>query len=312
MNMDPRDERNHGEQEFRSGFVAIVGKPNAGKSTLLNRLVGGKIAIVSPKPQTTRDAVLGILSSERFQIAFVDTPGLIEPKNLLNRCLIDSTALAVKEVDLVYHIVDVTDSSPETPAIKNLLHALKAPKILVANKIDRLLKPFDPYEFQPREEDVDYIGRIGVSALRGDNVPALLEKTLSLLPEGPLYFDPEQMSDRDLRFLAAEIVREKIFELLGQEIPYSIAVHVEEFKERTEEKDYIRAVVYVERESQKGMVIGAGGKMLKQIGSLARPDIEELVGKPVYLELWVKVRKNWTKNETDLRFFGYFPKKRKE
>ncbi|MBN1902282.1 GTPase Era [Candidatus Sumerlaeota bacterium] len=312
MNEDRRNDENCGEREFRSGFVAIIGKPNAGKSTLLNRLVGGKIAIVSPKPQTTRDSILGILSDESFQIVFVDTPGLIESRNLLNRCLIDSTALAVKEVDLAYHIVDIADPKPETPAIKNLVRKLSAPRILVANKIDRLPKPFDPSSIQPVEKDIAYTDLIGISALQGDNVPLLIRKTVSLLPEGPLYFDPEQMSDRDLRFLSAEIVREKAFELLGQEIPYSLAVQVEEFKERPEDKDYIRAVIYVERESQKGMVIGAGGNMLKQIGSLARPDIEELVGKPVFLELWVKVRKNWTKKETDLRHFGYFPKKNKE
>jgi GTP-binding protein Era len=306
------DNENYEDREFRSGFVAIMGKPNAGKSTLLNRLTGGKIAIVSPKPQTTRDAIFGILSDDHFQIVFVDTPGLIEPKNLLNRCLIDSTALAVKEVDLIYHIKDITDPNLETPAIRKLLHTLSVPKILVVNKIDRLSKSFDPSNFQSGEKDINYVNVIGVSALRGNNIPSLIEKTVSLLPEGPVYFDPEQMSDRDLRFLSAEIVREKTFELLGQEIPYSVAVQVEEFKERAEEKDYIRAVIYVERESQKGMVIGAGGKMLKEIGSLARTDIEELVGKPVYLELWVKVRKNWTKKETELRFFGYFPKKKKE
>lgn len=306
------DIENHEEPEFRSGFVAIVGKPNAGKSTLLNRLVGGKIAIVSPKPQTTRDAILGIVSDEHFQIVLVDTPGLIEPKNLLNRCLIDSTSLAVKKVDLIYHITDITDQRGETPVIRKILHALRAPKILVANKIDRLSKPFDNSKYRPGEKDIDYVDVIGVSALRGDHISYLIEKTVSLLPEGPVYFDPEQMSDRNLRFLSAEIVREKTFELLGQELPYSLAVQVEEFKERTEEKDYIRAVIYVERESQKGMVIGVGGRMLKKIGSLARPDIEDLVGKPVYLELWVKVRKNWTKKETELRFFGYFPQKKKE
>ena len=298
--------------KFQSGFVAIVGKPNAGKSTLLNRLVGEKLAIVSPKPQTTRDTIFGILSRENFQIIFVDTPGLIEPKNLLNRCLIDSAALAVKEVDLVYHITDVTDPKPETPAVRQLISSAKSPIFLLANKIDRLSAPLDPSAYNTQAKVADYAEVIGISALRGDNIPHLIERTLSYIPEGPLYYDPEQVSDRDLRFLSAEIVREKVFELLGQELPYCVAVQVEEFKERSQDKDFIRAVIYVERESQKGMMIGAGGQMLKKIGSLARPDIEALVGRPVFLELWVKVRKNWTKKENELRFFGYLQKKIKE
>jgi len=297
-------------QGFKSGFVAIVGKPNAGKSTLLNRLIGEKIAIVSPKPQTTRNTILGILSKENFQIVFVDTPGLIEPKNLLNRCLIDSASQAVKEVDLVYHITDVTDPKPETPAVRDLISFAKSPIFLLANKIDCLSAPLDPSAYNTRAKIAEYAEVIGISALKGDNIPYLIERTLAYIPEGPLYYDPEQVSDRDLRFLSAEIVREKVFELLGQELPYSVAVQVEEFKERSQDKDFIRAVIYVERESQKGMIIGAGGQMLKKIGSLARPDIETLVGRPVFLELWVKVRKNWTKKENELRFFGYFPGKK--
>jgi GTP-binding protein Era len=307
--MKPDHSQNQG---FKSGFVAIVGKPNAGKSTLLNRLIGEKIAIVSPKPQTTRDTILGILSRDHYQIIFVDTPGLIEPKNLLNRCLINSASQAVKEVDLVYHITDVTDTKPETPAVRELISSAKSPIFLLANKIDRFSAPFDPSAYNPQARVAEYAEVIGISARRGDNIPYLIERTLAYIPEGPLYYDPEQVSDRDLRFLSAEIVREKVFELLGQELPYCVAVQVEEFKERTEDKDFIRAVIYVERESQKGMIIGAGGQMLKKIGSLARPDIETLVGRPVFLELWVKVRKNWTRKENELRFFGYFPKKKKK
>jgi GTP-binding protein Era len=296
---------------FRSGFVAIVGKPNAGKSTLLNRLIGQKIAIISRKPQTTRDTIQGILTRENFQIIFVDTPGIIEPKNLLNTCLIDAANIASKDVDLIYHITDVTDTRPETSAVSELLRVSKTPKFLLVNKIDRLHKPFHPPDFPHLPDFSDYREVFAISALKGDNVSYLLERTVELLPEGPQYYDPEQTSDRNLRFLTAEIVREKTFELLGQELPYSIAVQVEEFKEREKGKYYIRAVIYVERESQKGMVIGANGQMLKKIGRSARPDIEELIDHPIYLELWVKVRKNWTKKENELRFFGYFPKKRK-
>jgi len=296
---------------FKSGYVAIVGKPNAGKSTLLNRIVGEKLAIISRKPQTTRDSLIGILSREDAQIVFVDTPGIIEAKNLLNSCLIDAASDAARDVDLIYHIVDITDSRPETPAVKKILQEAKAPRFLLANKIDRLPGKFKIEDF-PRFENLDsYQAVFGISALTGQNLQPLLERTLDTLPEGPMYYDPEMLSDRNLRFLTAEIVREKTFELLGQELPYSVAVQVEEYKERSEGKFYIRAVIYVERDSQKGMVIGGGGRMLKKIGSLARPDIEKLAGHPVFLDLWVKVRKNWTKKETDLRFFGYYPRKKK-
>lgn len=300
---------NNFDENYKSGFIAIIGKPNAGKSTLLNRIIGQKLAIVSPKPQTTRDAVLGILSRENFQMIFMDTPGLIDPRNTLNQCLYDNAAEALRDVDLVYHIIDVTDPKPVTPAIERLMNLSSAPKFLLANKIDRSGKPLDPANPAPHLDMDQYNEVFGISALRGDHVSELLEKSLELLPEGPPYYDPEQISDRNLRFLSAEIIREKTFELLGQELPYSIAVQVEEFKERETGKTYIRAVIYVERDSQKGMVIGKGGKKLKEIGSAARPDIEDLVGGPVFLDLWVKVRKNWTKKENDLRNFGYFPKK---
>lgn len=300
---------NKTESAFKSGFVAILGKPNAGKSTLLNNLVGQKIAIVSPKPQTTRDSFLGIKTTDDYQVVFSDTPGIMEPKNLLNQALIDSASMAVEDVDLIYHILDVTDPDPVSPAVSEILKSVDIPAFLIVNKIDRIGGKFcyeDHQNLPPRE---DYKQVIPVSALNGTNIDLLLKETLNLLPEGPLYFDPEQVSDRNLRFLSSEIVREKAFELLGQELPYSVAVQVEEFKEREKGKTYIRAVIYVERESQKGMVIGSGGGKLKKIGRLARPEIEELVGSPVYLELWVKVRKKWTKHENDLRQFGYYPKK---
>jgi GTPase len=297
---------------FKSGFVAILGKPNAGKSTLLNHILGRKLTIVSRKPQTTRDTILGIFSREKYQIVFVDTPGIIEANNLLNRCLIDAASMAIEDVDLIYHILDVNDPEPVTPAVAELIRSSKAPKFLLANKTDRLSKPFKPKNCPNLPDIKDYNEVLGISALNGDNISWLMKKTLDLLPEGPLYYDPEQVSDRNMRFLCAEIVREKTFELLGQELPYSIAVQIEEFKERDNGKHYVRAVIYVERDSQKGMIIGSGGKMLKEIGSLARPDMEKLVESSVYLDLWVKVRKNWTKKENELRFFGYFPKKRKK
>jgi GTP-binding protein Era len=311
MNAKPERASPNQKTKFKSGFVAIVGKPNAGKSTLLNRLVGEKLAIVSTKPQTTRNAILGILTRDNYQIVFTDTPGIIEPKNLLNRCLIDTVRTAIGDVDLIYHIADVTDPVPVNESVMNLLKGSRAPRFLLANKIDRLRRPFDIRDFPNLPDAGGYEKAIAISALRGHNLDLLINLTLDYLPEGPLYFEPGQISDRNLRFLSAELIREKAFDLLGEELPYSTAVEVEEFKEREEGKWFIRAVIYVERESQKGMVIGAAGKMLKKIGTLARPAIENLVGQPVYLELWVKVRKNWTKSEQELRRFGYLTGRKK-
>jgi len=311
MNAKPERASPNQKTKFKSGFVAIVGKPNAGKSTLLNHLVGEKLAIVSTKPQTTRNAILGILTRENYQIVFTDTPGIIEPKNLLNRCLIDTVRTAIGDVDLIYHIADVTDPVPVNESVMNLLKGSRAPKFLLANKIDRLRRPFDIRDFPNLPDPAGYEKAIAISALRGHNLDLLINLTLDYLPEGPLYFEPGQVSDRNLRFLSAELIREKAFDLLGEELPYSTAVEVDEFKEREAGKWFIRAVIYVERESQKGMVIGAAGRMLKKIGTLARPAIESLVGQQVYLELWVKVRKNWTKSEQELKRFGYLTGRKK-
>jgi len=305
MNVKPECASPSQKTKYKSGFVAIVGKPNAGKSTLLNRLVGEKLAIVSTKPQTTRNAILGILTRENYQMVFTDTPGIIEPKNLLNRCLIDTVRTAIGDVDLIYHIADVTDPVPVNESVMNLLRSSKAPKFLLANKIDHLRRPFDIGDFRNLPDPADYEKTIPISALKGHNLDLLINLTLDYLPEGPQYYEPGQTSDRNMRFLSAELIREKAFDLLGEELPYSMTVQVEEFKEREEGKWFIRAVIYVERESQKGIVIGAAGRMLKKIGTLARPEIENLVGRAVYLELWVKVRKNWTKSEQELKRFGY-------
>ncbi|HPB30456.1 MAG TPA: GTPase Era [Candidatus Sumerlaeota bacterium] len=311
--MTDRKKHRHSSEKspkpFRSGYVAILGRPNAGKSTLMNRLIGEKVAIVSEKPQTTRDAIIGILTRDDFQIIFNDTPGLIEPLNLLNKCLMDSAAQALKEVDLIYHIVDVTDTRPLCGNGQSLIAHVRVPRFLLINKTDCLGRPFRFQDHSHLPNPADYTEVFPISALTGDNIEYLITRTAALLPEGPLYYEPGQISDRNLRFLCAEIVREKTFQLMGQELPYSVAVQVEEFRENEEGKTFIRTVIYVERDSQKGMIIGKGGAMLKNIGSLARPEIEQLVGSPVFLELWVKVQKKWTRNESDLRRFGYIPRK---
>ncbi len=298
-----------GLSSFRCGFAAILGKPNAGKSTLMNRLVGEKVAIVSPKPQTTRDRINGIRSDERSQIIFVDMPGLVEPRDRLNEALVENIRQALDGVDLVIHLVDVTDPEPMAPPAPEILGAIEVPVLAAINKIDRVPRGFDlekrlaekPGWIEPdRYEEI-----LQISATEGRGLDALLEAVFERLPEGPPLYDPEELTDRDLRWLSGEIVREKVFLLLGEELPYSIAVETEEFREREDGKWFIRVVIYVERDSQKGIVIGSGGQMLKKIGQAARGEVEALAGMAVYLELWVKVRKNWRKKENELRRFGY-------
>jgi len=299
------------DQPFRAGLVAIAGKPNVGKSTLMNALIGAKISAVSRRPQTTRDQIKGILTRENYQVVFVDTPGLIQPRDTFNEYLLEQAVEALEDVDLLYHIIDAADEDPLSEDVAPVLQQVSCPKFLVANKIDR---------FQPRpgvqapwERIADrYEEVFRISALTGEGLAELLDRTVARLPEHPPYYEEDFLTDRDARFLVAEIVREKLFELTDQEIPYSIATRVEEFKEREGRKHFIRVVIYVERESQKGMVVGAGGNLLKKVGQWAREDIEHLLDHPVYLELWVKVRKKWRKKEVELRRLGYAVSRRRK
>jgi GTP-binding protein Era len=295
---------------FRSGFVTILGRPNAGKSTLLNALVGEKVAIVSEKPQTTRDRVTGILTTDQFQIVFVDTPGMIDPKDRFNEVLVSRAVDALEAADIIYHLVDPLDRRRDNAEMTRLLARVKGPaRFLVVNKMDRVAK-----RAQPLPADLDpkaYDEFCPISALRRTGLDELINKSIERLPEGPVYFDPSHLTDRDERFLAAEIVREKVFRLTGEEVPYSVYTQVETFEERPG-KDFIRIVVYVERDTQKAIIIGKGGQTLKKIGQEARRDIEKLTGRPAYLELWVKVRKDWRKKDFDLANFGFKTPRRKK
>ena len=296
--------------DHRSGFAAIIGKPNAGKSTLLNALVGEKIAIVSDKPQTTRDRITGIVSADDYQVVFVDTPGVIVPTDRFNEALMFRVREALESLDVLIHLVDTTDREPANERLEELLAGTRVPaRFLVMNKTDQLRKVegVDVVAETAKRlglEPEHYTQMFAISALTGEGVPELLAATVARLRVGPRYYDPEQLSDRDERFLVAEIVREKVFTNLGAEVPYAIFCETEEFEEKPT-KDFIRVTIYVERESQKGIVIGDGGAMLKRIGQEARVDIEQLTGRGAYLELWVKVRKNWRKKEFDLNQFGF-------
>jgi GTP-binding protein Era len=300
--------------DHRSGFVAVVGKPNVGKSTLMNAYLGQKVAIVSPKPQTTRNRLRGILTLERergdiadAQIVFVDTPGIHQPLHKLGEYMVETAVRAIPDADVVLFLVDVSrPPGDEDRQIAGILREqCRVPVLLVLNKADLLA----PEEVTSHVEAYQALGEFDdwllVSALRGDNRDRLLEETIERLPPGPRYYPEDQVTDQQLRFMAAELVREQVMRHLRQEIPYSIAVVVQEFKERSEDLTYISANVFVERDTQKAIVLGRRGEMIKRIGRDARREIEQLLGTRVYLELWVKVRKKWRKDEKELRRLGY-------
>lgn len=306
------EEKKADEPGFRAGFVAIAGKPNVGKSTLMNRLVGAKLSAVSRRPQTTRDQIKGILTREDCQVVFVDTPGLIQPRDMFNEYLLDQAVQAIEDVDVLYHMVEACDPQPFGEEVAPIVERVRCVKFLVINKIDCLAGG--------REAEIPWLDQVAprydkvfrICALTGEGLSELLEQTVAQLPVHAPYYEEDYLTDRDERFLVAEIVREKLFELTGQEVPYSIATRVDEFKERPEGKHFIRVLIFVERESQKGLVVGAGGRLLKEVGKLARADIERLLNHPVYLELWVKVRKKWRKKEIEMRRLGYAVSSRKK
>ena len=299
--------------DHRSGFVAVVGKPNVGKSTLMNAYLGQKIAIVSPKPQTTRNRLLGILTLERHrgdpadaQVVFVDTPGIHRPLHKLGEYMVEQATRAIPDADLVLFVVDVSQPpNDEDQQIGAILRRQRdLPVLLVLNKVDLVGEGQAGYapDYQALGEFRD---SIAISALKGENRDRLLEMILEQLPLGPRYYPEEQITDQQLRFMAAELVREAVMMNLRQEIPYSVAVIVDQFKERSEDMTYISATVLVERDTQKGIILGHGGEMIKRIGRDARRQIEELLGTRVFLELWVKVRKKWRADEQELRRLGY-------
>jgi len=287
--------------DFRSGVVPIIGRPNVGKSTLLNRLVGEKIAIVSPKPQTTWSRIIGVKTLPGAQILFVDTPGIHDAPSKLNRAMLTAAKGALHDADVILHLVEAPDPFPAgEELVRELLQGILTPIILVVNKID--LRGGDVLAEQPLP--FSYAKVMRISALVGTGVDLLTNEIIALLSPGPAYYPEDALTDQTERFMAREIIREKIFLLTRQEIPYSSAVVVEEFKQREDGMILIRAAINVEKESQKGILIGKGGKKLKEIGSQARMDIEGLLGARVYLELWVRVQKDWTKKDYALREFG--------
>ncbi|MGI5879484.1 MAG: GTPase Era [Syntrophomonadaceae bacterium] len=291
---------------MRSGFVSIVGRPNVGKSTLMNTLIGQKVAIVSEKPQTTRTRIQGIYTSDTGQIIFIDTPGIHKPKHLLGEYMVKVSTRSLEEVDVIYYMTDVT--RPFGGGEQFILNQLKdatVPVIMLVNKIDLATKDQVDEFIEPFLSYMNFSEVISISATQGLNLDLLLKTTFEYLPEGPLYYPEGDLTDQPASFIAAELIREKALILTRDEVPHSLAVEVEEFKQQNDNKVYLRAVIYTERDSQKGIIIGKNGQMLKTIGEQSRKDIEYMLDAPVYLDLWVKVKKNWRDSENNLNQLGY-------
>jgi GTP-binding protein Era len=291
---------------IKSGFACIIGRPNVGKSTLLNQFMGRKVAIVSDKPQTTRNRILGILTTEDAQAVFIDTPGIHKPRHKLGAYMTRLAQETLEEVDLVIYVVDA--SVPPGTGEEYILEQLQevsTPVLLVLNKIDLIKKQ----ELLPLidwfSKRYDFQNIVPVSALTAENLDKLRELIAANLKESPFFYPAEMVTDQPEKFVAAEIIREKVLHLTREEVPHAVAVVIEEMKERENGLFYINAVVYVERDSQKGIIIGRGGRMLKEIGQLARQELQAILGNKVYLDLWVKVKKDWRDDEAVLRSFGY-------
>lgn len=287
----------------KSGFVTIAGKPNVGKSTFLNHVLGEKISITTSKPQTTRDRILGIWNVPDAQIVFLDTPGLHVSDKALNRYMIEKAIATMNDADIVMVMAEPKETAESLCLITPYLEQSSNDKILVLNKIDMMPQDLVDEKIAELATAYDFRHACGISSVNGEGVEALMNVLKKVLPEGPRYFPEDLLTDLSVRFLSKELIREKVFALTRKEIPYAVAVEIEEFREG--DPTYIRAVIHVEKSSQKGIVIGAGGAMLRTIGKEARLDIQRLIGTKVFLELFVKVTKDWTKRPKILRELGY-------
>lgn len=293
-------------KSFKSGFVAILGRPNVGKSTFMNYVLGQKIAIMSDKAQTTRNKIQGVYTKDNAQIVFLDTPGIHKPKHELGEFMVKSAYSALKEVDAVLFMVNVSEKrGAGDDFIIEKLKGIKTPIFLVLNKIDLVTPEVLLERVESYKDALDFAGVFPISVLQGNNVNELMEALINSLPEGPQYYPADQITDHPEYFVVSELIREKILQLTQEEIPHSVAVTVDKMQKDEFDKVHVYANIIVERKSQKGIIIGKGGRLLKEIGTRARRDIQQLLGNKVYLELWVKVEKDWRKRKSNLQEYGY-------
>ncbi|EZI10943.1 GTP-binding protein Era [Staphylococcus epidermidis VCU050] len=292
--------------EHKSGFVSIIGRPNVGKSTFVNRVIGHKIAIMSDKAQTTRNKIQGVMTRDDAQIIFIDTPGIHKPKHKLGDYMMRVAKNTLSEIDAIMFMVNVNeDIGRGDEYIMEMLKNVKTPIFLVLNKIDLVHPDTMMPKIEQYQSYMDFTDIIPISALEGLNVDHFIDVLKSFLPEGPKYYPDTQISDHPEQFVVSEIIREKILHLTSEEIPHAIGVNVDRMIKEDEDRVRIEATIYVERDSQKGIVIGKGGKKLKEVGKRARRDIEMLLGSKVYLELWVKVQRDWRNKVNFIRQIGY-------
>ncbi|HLR40123.1 MAG TPA: GTPase Era [Virgibacillus sp.] len=294
------------KNNYKSGFIAIIGRPNVGKSTFMNNVIGQKIAIMSDKPQTTRNKIQGVYTEEDAQIIFIDTPGIHKPKHRLGDFMVKIAENTLNEVDAILFMIDAKEGYGKGDQyILDRLQHVKRPVFLIINKVD-LIHPDDLFPIIELYKDkCSFEEIVPISALQGNNVSHLLHMLKQKLPEGPQFYPEDQITDHPERFIIGELIREKVLQLTREEIPHSIAVVIETIENRDNDKVFIQAAIITERQTQKGILIGKQGSMLKNIGKKAREDIEALLGTKVYLELWVKVQKDWRNKQSQLRAYGF-------
>ncbi|MEW6740867.1 MAG: GTPase Era [Nitrospirota bacterium] len=292
-------------EKFKSGYVSLTGRPNVGKSTLLNTILGEKVAIVSPKPQTTRNRIIGVKTMPDAQIVFIDTPGIHKPKHKLGELMVKQAKESVKEVDVILFMVEPEEPGSGDKFIIDILKDMGKPVFLLINKVDTVKKPLVLPVIEAYSKLYPFKEIIPISALAGDGIDALIKTIVDYLPEGPKYYPDDILTDQLERFMVSEIIREKIIQQTEDEIPYSVAIEINQWSEREDGVVFIQANIYVEREGQKGIIIGKGGARLKTIGTNARLEIEKLLGTKVFLELWVKIKKDWRSSERILKELGF-------
>jgi GTP-binding protein Era len=292
-------------EKFKSGYVSLTGRPNVGKSTLLNTILGEKVAIVSPKPQTTRNRIIGVKTLPDAQIVFIDTPGIHKPKHKLGELMVKQAKESVKEVDVILFMVEPEEPGSGDKFIIDILKDMGKPVFLLINKVDTVRKPLVLPVIEAYSKLYPFKEIMPISALTGDGIDTLIKTIVDYLPEGPKYYPDDILTDQLERFMVSEIIREKIIQQTEDEIPYSVAIDINQWSEREDGVVFIQANIYVEREGQKGIIIGKGGARLKTIGTNARLEIEKLLGTKVFLELWVKIKKDWRSSERILKELGF-------